>query len=225
MQAAAKAIEISDNRKTGKVSVTHASQSSCSDKCPFKKGGCYAEQSFQGFTTRKLNSADTDQSTLGIARAEAKAIDSLTGQRDLRVHVVGDCSDNASARLVAAAAERHMAKKGKKAWSYTHSWSDVARKAWGRVSVLASVETLADARKAMRRGYAVAMVVSRFGSRKASMLAPDVKGIPCPAQTTEGVTCTSCRLCWNDQSLLDRRAIVLFEAHGSGQAKIRKALG
>lgn len=222
--AAAKAIEVSSNAKTGPVSTTMASQASCDPTCPFRKSGCYAESGPQGIHTARLNKAEADHSPEAIAKAEAEAIDGLSGQRDLRLHVVGDCSTTATARIVAEAAERHTAKAGKSVWTYTHSWRTVERKAWGKVSVLASVETVDDARKAMARGFAAAMVVESFGTTKAAPLADDVKGIPCPAQTRDDVTCQRCQLCWKDGALLDRRAVILFAAHGSGQKKIRRAL-
>ena len=223
--AAVKVVEISSNAKTGKVSVSMASQATCPDSCKLKGNGCYAESGLMNIHTGRLNKATADATKIALAQAEAEGIDALSGKRDLRLHVVGDATTNATAKLLSDAAERHMDKAGKKAWSYTHGWREVARKAWGRVSVLASVETLADARKAMARGYAVAMVVSSFASDKASMLADDVKGIPCPSQTRDNIACTDCRLCWDDQALLSRRAIVLFAAHGSGAGKVKKAIG
>jgi hypothetical protein len=124
---------------------------------------------------------------------------------------------------VADAAERFMSRGGGQAWSYTHAWRRVSRKAWRGVSVLASVETLADAKRAIRRGWATARVVPAFASDKA-WFEGGIRWIPCPAQTRDDVTCDSCRLCWNDDKLRAIGAGVAFEAHGSAKKKAAEAV-
>ncbi len=223
MNAAVKAVEVSSNAKVGKVSVTMVSQASCDPSCKFLSSGCYAEQGLQGMHTRALNKSTGDAGKLDLARAEARAIRGLTGKRPLRLHVVGDASTTQAARILGKSADEYRERFGSPVWTYTHAWRKVARKAWGAVSVLASCETLADVRKALARGYAPALVVSRFGSRKASVV-DGVRLIPCPSQTTDAVTCETCRLCWNDRALVDRNAVIVFEAHGSGAKGIRRAL-
>jgi hypothetical protein len=48
--------------------------------------------------TRRLNRAERNPEQ--IARAEAKGIRSLTGRFPLRLHVVGDCRTNFTAKVV-----------------------------------------------------------------------------------------------------------------------------
>src|SRR5262245_63271856 len=92
--APACAVETSTNAKLGPVSATYASQASCPRSCPWFGKGCYAEQGFVGLQTRRLNRSAV-RGALRIARAEARVIDALTGDRLLRLHVVGDARTDA----------------------------------------------------------------------------------------------------------------------------------
>jgi len=215
------AVERSENAKAGNVSATYASQDTCPVSCPLRGAGCYAETSFVGMITRRLNRAPTDD-VASIARDEASAIDTLSGTRPMRLHVVGDCPTEESASIVSAAADAYRAKANQPVWAYTHAWRDVGRHHWGGVSVLASCERVDDAWQAMSRGYAAAVVVAKHESDRASMV-DGLKVIPCPSQT-RGQTCDQCRLCFDADALQARRAVIAFEAHGSGASKTRVAL-
>src|SRR5262249_41254139 len=154
--------------------------------------------------TRRLNRSAL-RGALHVAKAEARAIDALTGDRLLRLHVVGDAKTEAAARELGAAARRYSARgnaprRGKKVWTYTHAWRTVAREAWGdSVSVLASVETVREAREAMAAGYAAAVVVAAFEQESAYHI-DGTTVLPCPNQT-RGVTCRDCGLCRDDERL------------------------
>jgi hypothetical protein len=224
---AALAVENSANAKLGPCSATYASQASCPRSCPWRGNGCYAEHGRVAYQTRRLNRSAA-RGALRIAQAEARAIDRLTGDRLLRLHVVGDARTDAAARVLGAAAGRYSRRgnaphRGRKVWGYTHAWRDVARQSWGdAVSVLASVETVRDARAAMAKGYAAAVVVSAF-ERPSAYRIDDVTVVPCPQQTRK-VTCRDCGLCRDDARLLARGLVIAFEAHGSGGAAVRKTL-
>lgn len=129
----------------------------------------------------------------------------------LRIHVSGDATTTFRAQQMARGAARWRGP----VWSYTHAWRDVERKAWGRVSVLASCETLADVRSAHHKGFAAALVVERHPDDGKAFTAFGVKHIPCPSQTRD-IKCTDCRLCWNDAMLLRQNACITFAAHGAG---------
>ena len=139
--------ETTENRKLGPVSATYASQWTCPRTCPWLHAGCYAESGPAGYVTHRLNGSNT-RNALTIARQEARLIDGLTGDRHLRLHVVGDARTDSSARVLADASKRYMRRGGHTVWTYTHAWSTVKRSSWGRVSVLASVESTADVRAA-----------------------------------------------------------------------------
>lgn len=214
------AVETSDNAKLGCCSATYVSQASC-PACVFKGNGCYAEYGRVGILTTRVSTSRL-ATPVQLALAEAKAIDGLTGDRPLRLHVVGDCRTAPAARIVAAASARYMARGGRPVWTYTHAWRAVARKNWDAVSVLALCESPDQVVDAMALGYAASLVVDRFPTEQ-SYLLQGIRVIPCPWQTRR-ITCRDCRLCWDDRRLLERGLVIGFEAHGSGAARVRRSL-
>lgn len=216
------AVEKSVNAKTGPCSATYVSQSSCPDDCALRGSGCMAEHGILGMRVQKLND-HAPITGADLAALEAYAIERLTGPRALRLHIVGDCVTDTAARLVAAAARQHTRKHSQPVWTYTHAWRTVRRASWTGVSVLASCESPADTAVAANRGYASALLVDAFPGRTVYAVG-DTRIIPCPAQTTRGVTCTSCRLCWDDHRLLNAGLTIGFAAHGSGRPRALRTL-
>lgn len=229
----ATAVALSLNSKLGNAATTHAAQISCPDICVFKDGGgCYAESGSQGkFVTAPLNQAavEFDATELDVALAEAAAIDALevAPGRPMRLHTVGDCSSDETARIVSGAAQRYTQRGGGPVWTYCHSWRDVARSSWGTVSVLASCETAEDVAAAHARGYATAIVVEEFESDRRHKIegwpshtppGSALDALPCPSMT-RGVHCSDCRLCFDDAGLLERGYSIAFEVHGVPFAK------
>lgn len=217
----ARAVGQSGNVKIGDAATTYAEQRSCPESCAFfDGGGCYAEEGRVGqYVTAPLNraAAKVEATPERIAAYEAMEIDSLKVKpgRPLRLHTVGDCKTDKAAETVAKAARRYVGRGGGPAWTYTHAWRDVARESWRDVNVLASCERPMDVLEAQRRGYATAMVVEEFPTKKQFRVGA-VRLIPCPAQTKKGVTCASCQLCMNATRLLEERLTIAFEVHGSG---------
>jgi hypothetical protein len=205
-----KVLNKTGNRKVGDVAVTMVSQKTC-----------YAASGPQGIHTARLNKARA--SATELARAEAHGIAQLDGTKPMRLHVVGDCSTKTAARTVSKAADAYSAKRGQKVFTYTHAWRNVPREAWGQVSVLASCETPEQIEEARRRGYATAIVVPEFPSEKAYTLKGE-KVVPCPEQTGRSETCTSCRLCWDDVGLRERKVTIAFSAHGSAARRVKEAI-
>src|SRR5262249_7456259 len=189
--------------------------------------GCYAENGRAAFVTRRLNRSSI-RGALRIADTEARAIDTLTGDRLLRLHIVGDARTDAAARVLGEAAKRYnrrgnAPRHGRKVWTYTHAWRTVSRESWGdAVSVLASVETVRDARKAMAKGYAAAIVVQAF-EQDGAYPVNGTTVIPCPQQT-RGVTCRECGLCRDDERLRSAGLVIAFAAHGNRGTALRKTL-
>ena len=230
-------IEKSANRKiSGKlgVSATYAPISqTCPSTCELKKEGCYARLSFVGIVNARLEGESVGLSPLQVAKAEAKAIDgSFKGGAVrtpyLRLHVSGDARTVKAATILASAVERWQARGGVKAWSYTHAWRKVPRKAWGAVSVLASVATVAEAEQARKAGYAPAIIVGEHASPKAfKKQGSRTLFIPCPAQTQadeKNVSCESCRLCMDSERLFASNMGIAFAAHGAQKSNIKRRL-
>ena len=149
-----------------------------------------------GWTTAKLNRS-TATDPVAIATEEAKAIATLSGTRPLRLHVVGDCTSDQTARILAGAVRKYQRVTNQPAWSYSHAWRDIKRKSFGPISVLASGESTQQVKLARAKGYATAMVVDRFQDTKAFSI-DGVKVVPCPQQTGKTDSCRTCRLCWDD---------------------------
>jgi hypothetical protein len=218
----------SGNAKLGGAAITIVAKQSCPETCPFKANGCYAEHDSGVHHWNRISAGAADKSPLELARAEAKAIDELPGDRDLRLHVAGDSTTEEGTRLIATACAKYVF-RGKwkhgtdvSVWAYTHGWRTVPRDAWGSVSVLASCETPEDVKLARSRGYAAAMVVPRFEGESAYEHG-EVTVIPCPQQTRER-TCTQCRLCMNAERLHKSSLVIGFALHGGGTNKARFAL-
>jgi hypothetical protein len=221
------AVELSDNSKIGRVSATWVAQNSCPPSCPHKGSGCYAESGMAGFTTARLNKAGRDNTELSpadIATIEAAGIDTLTGRRDLRLHVVGDARTDKAAQILAAAADRYIARgaaknKAVRVWTYTHA-RDTRRESWGRISVLRSCETMPQVRAAHAAGYAAAIVIPEHVHDRAYKLDGEYTGIPCPEQTGRAANCQACGLCMQDSKLHARKNVIVFAAHGQGKKKM-----
>ena len=229
MLAIAKGIELSHNKKTGPVSATYAAQPSCPPTCVFLKNGCYGEAGRVGIHTARLNKAAKTTDSLEIAKAEATAIDGLTGLLDLRVHVVGDCKTEEEAKLVGDAASRFMARKRPTAaWTYAHAWKVIKRAAWGAMSVLASCHTKDEVKEAMASGYAASITTAKMPEK--AFTEDGITYVPCVEQT-KGITCVACRLCLDDKKLLEKKIVIVFELHTAAKkafaalAKAYKAWG
>jgi hypothetical protein len=218
------AVEKSQNSKTGVVSSTYAPIHSCPKTCPFMDNGCYGQSDFCGLHLNRINKEAVKQGVtkpLQIAKIEAAGIRKLSGKRPLRLHVVGDCSTPMSAEVVTAAAEEYKAKDNQDVWTYTHAWRTVPRSKWGSVSVLASCETIEDAKLAIRRGYAVSMV--RAKSFNKVIKVDGLKLVPCP-NITHNTPCDRCKLCMKDQKLRDTNRVICFFPHGKKAQEAKNAL-
>lgn len=218
------ATEKSGNSKLGIMSATYASQRTCPASCKFLNSGCYAERNLTGIHTRRINREASHLDPITLAINEANAIDTLTGKYQLRIHVVGDATTDKCAQIVSSAAKRYSAKHGRGAHSYTHAWRNVARSSWQDVSVLASCETFAEAKQALERGYAPAIVLPEKHKSKKCYKVDDLTIIPCPQQTKASANCLTCKLCFNDKALYARRAVIAFQPDRNTEQSVRQTL-
>lgn len=209
----------------------------CPDTCAFKRSGCFADAGFTRILSKRLDEAAAGQTEIQVIADECRAIlrsfrgsvipqDGARGGRDLRLHVGGDVRSTQAAELLARAARDWRRRGGGAVWTFTHSWQQIPRSAFGPISVLASIESPAQAAAALAQGYAPVIVVDQFPSSKAFGLpgAP-VRFVPCPAETRSGagVTCATCRLCL-DRDLVKLGLGIAFEAHGTKAQQVREKL-
>lgn len=214
-----------------KVDATYVSiQASCPKDCSLMGEGCYAQLGNVGIHTHRLDEEAKGMSALQAARAEAHAIDnSYQGRmvpwgRPLRLHVAGDSRTLAGTRIINNAVGRWQDRGGGPCWSYTHAWRNVPKEDWSNVSMLASVDSLAEVKNAHMQGYAPAIVVAEHPSDRAYYLnGSDVKWIPCPAQTRE-VGCSDCRLCFDADRLERGNFGIAFAVHGVRKEQVKRHL-
>ncbi len=206
----------SNNAKVGDVAATYAPiAQTCPTSCPLRDNGCYAQSGNVGFQVRRLerNLQGMNGDTCAVLEGDEiahMAAHAVPGHA-MRVHVSGDATSDFRAQQIARGASVWRGP----IWSYTHAWRTTARASWGRVSILASCESVSAVVEAYWRGYASALVVAHHPKDgRAYRTTGGVKVIPCPSQTRD-VKCTDCKLCWNDELLLSQRACISFAAHGA----------
>jgi len=219
-----KAVEKSTNSKTGPVSVTYAPIHSCPTSCPFLDHGCYAQQGHCGIHLSRLNKAANEEGVtrpIDIAKKEAEAIKKLKADKPLRLHIVGDCRTSKAAEILAQAAAEYTAKHGQPVWTYTHAWREIPRSKWGSISVIASCETIDEAKHAMKRGYAASVV--RLKEFNRPFVWEDVIMMPC-LEMTKGTKCDKCKLCFDDKKLVSKGKVVCFFPHGSKERQAKEAI-
>ena len=207
------AVETTDNIKTGPMSTTYASRSSCPSSCPMKKGGaCYGESGPCRFVWQRLGNGGTPEQ---IALEEASQIDRLTGMTDLRIHTVGDCRTEKAARILAGAAKRYLkrGRPGVKAFTFTHA-QNIPYRAWFPIEIIASCETTSQVKKMQAKGYPTAIVVENF-AKEGVYVKDGVCILPCRHQVGKAHSCLQCRLCLNASALKKQGITIGFKIHGS----------
>ena len=230
-------VQDSKNEKisgTHKVDGTYAAIArTCSDSCPLRADKlCYARLSYVGMVNKRLEKQSRNRSPLDLARSEARCIDEsysggrIPDGRMLRLHISGDSRTVKGSRIINRAVGRWLQRGSNlMAWSYTHSWNKVQRKEWSHVSILGSIESVDQVEKVRKQGYAPALVVSEFVNDKVfTLLGCETKFIPCPAQTKENVSCSSCRLCMRADWLFKTNRAIAFAAHGVKRNELKKHL-
>lgn len=207
-------VENSQNKKTGPVVTTGASQVTCPKDCVFYRK-CYANVANTGFQTARINkNAASDEATADMVIQQEsdkiRALPDTVAGRPCRLHVVGDCLTPGHAKTLASAcADRKLIP-----WTYTHSWNTIEREAWGKISVLASCENLTQVEQALAVGYAASIV--RGSEQLPNGKHGTLRIITCPEQT-HNVKCVDCRLCFNDTRLRDSRTVIRFIPHSNRQ--------
>ncbi len=210
------AVMHSKNSKVGDVAATYAPiAQTCPVSCPLRDNGCYAQSGNVGFKVRRTEEYSAGMNGDTVATLEGDEIADMATHSPvghaMRIHVSGDATSDYRALQMARGATVWNGP----IWSYTHAWAEVSRASWGRVSVLASCESVSQVILARLRGYAAALVVAHHPENgRAFTTSEGVKVIPCPSQT-RGVLCTDCKLCLNDKLLLAQGACISFAAHGA----------
>lgn len=209
----------SANIKTGDISQTYSSPTTCPKSCPFKGHGCYGEN----FTTRRhWTQSNCNSKTIG------DAMESKGHTKVLRHNVAGDMcihgTDSLDGELIRDLCKAY---KGIKAYTYTHAAKtaenfQLIHKAVDDGFVInMSCETLGQVAEC-RENYVPAVLAVYEWTRKDK----DVRRIDgvtyrlCPASYDKNMTCRDCGKYWKK----NRKEIIVFPAHGTGKKKTRAFL-
>jgi len=221
---------VSGNSKTGPIPVSGSPSDTCPPACPFapkdgKPNGCYAAYGPISWQWAKLN-----KGKIGFEWSEfLTQIKRLARHTLWRHNQFGDLKGFGDSIDTQALADLVKANKGRKGFTYTHK-PVLARQGGSFESNASAVKTAnalgfavnlsannmehADELKSLDVGPVASVVPENtpnvFYTPKGN------KGVICPAQQKEGVTCASCKLC----SVIDRSIIVGFKAHGVGKKKV-----
>lgn len=195
--------ELSKNSKTGTCAAVYAPLNTCPETCPFRTAGCYARNGKVGMHARRITTVAQSVTQLEIARAEAKEIRAMSGKKPLRLHVSGDFHDAKCADIIDSACGDYTKKHGQPVWAYTHNWRNIDRVVFKHISILASCESVIDAKRATQRGYAVALVIPTDSEPENT--------ITC-RHTTHNIQCVDCQLCLHADKLTK---YVGFFPHGA----------
>lgn len=205
----------SRNSKVGKIPVSTSSAETCSDSCPLKKNGCYADGGPLSLHWRKVTAGLTGDDW-GTFTAKIAA---LPAGQAWRHNQAGDLPGVGDAIDAIALAQLVDANRGKMGWTYTHKPMNapaardaVAAANAGGLTVNLSADTLGEADELAELGVGpVVVVLAAPEGAKADCLTPAGRRVvTCPATYMEGVTCASCLLCARPK----RETIVGFPAHG-----------
>lgn len=201
----------SQNQKVGEMPVSTSSPSTCPKACPWYANGCYAEHHVVGFRWRlvPLDGMSWKQFCAVIA-----ALPPLTLWRH---NEAGDLPGRDNRIDSKALDQLIQANVGRRGFTYTHKngllAESKAQEACDRgFTINMSLDSLAavDELRARRPRLPLTVTVPSSEERTTFETPAGHRVTVCPAQTTDGITCTSCQLC----ALPQRRTVVAFRAHG-----------
>lgn len=233
----------SSNKKTGDVIQSYSSRVTCPTSCKFKKNGCYAD----GYhTARQWDRCDNPEDARYVINGEhlsiglkAAVFDKLrknpTRNKILfRHNIAGDIAIEGTSRIdiirvyiLAKAIEDTNKTVGGvlQGYTYTHCQidlqaSDIIHNAASKGFLInASCETVQEVKHA--KSFGINAVIASVDPMETvrELKAMGMHGVQCPAQTKEGVSCDSCRLCARDRS-----AVIIFGVHGTASKKAAKVI-
>jgi hypothetical protein len=225
----------SANEKTGPIVVTTSAGETCPPACPFRRS-CYAKAGPLALHWAAVTRGDRGDPWPAFLVTLAKALAKAPAGQVWRHNQAGDLpgvGDKIDRAKLAALVTVNAA-AGAKGFTYTHKpliagdgdakvaasnlAGVVAANAAG-FTINASANTLAHADALADRlaGRVPVCVVVDAATPEKTVTPAGRRVVVCPAQTREGVTCATCRLC----SRADRSVIVGFRVHGSGSKHYR----
>ena len=212
---------ISSNVKTGPIPVTTSSANTCPDICPFKKSGCYADSGPLAIHWSKVTKGERGDS-LDILARQIKAFP--RGQV-WRHNQAGDLPGIGNSIDAEGLAKIVSANTGRRGFTYTHkpllgeenkanleAVKDANAKGF-TINLSGNNLSHADKLADLQAGPVVCVVPS--GTAPSFETPAGRRGVVCPAQQRDDITCANCQLC----TRANRSIIVGFIAHGTSKKK------
>ena len=233
----------SSNKKTGDIIQSYSSRVTCPASCKFKNNGCYADGYY---TARQWNRCDNPEDARYVTNGKqleiglkAAVFDKLrkdpTRNKILfRHNIAGDIAIEGSSTIdadrvgtitTAIAVTNDTVGNVLQGYTYTHCTIDlnaaeIIRDAASKGFLInASCETAQEVKHA--KSFGINAVIASIDPKETAreLKAMGMHGVQCPAQTKDGVSCDSCRLCARD-----RDAVVIFGVHGTASKKAAKVI-
>lgn len=215
---------ISSNVKTGPIPVTTSSATTCPEACPFKKSGCYADNGPLALHWSKVTKGERGDS-LDIL---AKQIKAFPRGQVWRHNQAGDLPGIGNAIDAEGLSKIVSANTGRRGFTYTHkpllgeenkanleAVKDANAKGF-TINLSGNNLVHADKLADLQAGPVVCVVPS--GTAPSFQTPAGRRGVVCPAQQRDDITCANCQLC----TRANRSIIVGFIAHGTSKKKADK---
>lgn len=219
----------SSNEKTGQIPVTTTSGKSCPNSCPLNNansGGCYAESGPLALHWRKVTEGARGDEYPVFLDKIAKMPDGQLWRHNQAGDLYGD-GDKINAGALSALVDANKRKRG---FTYTHkpvvgdgkTATDNRRAVKsanaGGFTVNLSANNLADADELSALKIGPVVTILPIDSEENLITPGGRRVVVCPAQTRDGITCATCKLC----AVVDRSIIVGFRSHGTSQKKAQR---
>jgi hypothetical protein len=211
----------SANKKTGPIPVTTSDADTCPDACPLKAGGCYAKSGPLAIVWKDVEKYGYEWQPF------LQEIRKFLPSQLWRHNQAGDLPGEGDSVNPAMLAELTAANLGRRGFTYTHKpvlaenggsfmanrrAIAKANKGGFRVNLSGNNLAHADRLSALNIGPVVSIVPQ---DTPAKFTTPEGrKGVICPAQLKEGISCSTCGICQRP-----REVIVGFRPHGTSKKK------
>jgi len=210
---------VSSNVKTGPIPVTTSSAETCPDACPLKAGGCYAKSGPLAMHWSKVTNGERGNS-LDLLAKQIRAFPRGQVWRHNQAGDLPGVGDDINSTDLQKIVE---ANKGRRGFTYTHkpceeneSNREAVKSANANgftINLSANNLSHADRLADLQAGPVVTIVPQ--GTANTFYTPQGRKGIVCPAQQRDDITCANCQLCQRSA----RSVIIGFIAHGTSKKK------
>lgn len=193
------------------IAATYRTPDTCAADCPFvvkddagqatEKRTCYAASGPGGGAFALANRS-------GVKTADAfHRIKSETPPNAVVRHLV---SGDLDADYIEEANALHSERPDLEGYAYTHHWRNLSPSLFKGWTVNASCETTTDVEKAIANGWQAVIESPESDSLHGQRIAGR-RVVTCPAQRSDAVKCSDCKLCHSDNPT---RPVVEFILHG-----------